>query len=77
MKSNRNRHVNMPAVVIAASVVAIFGALAGATGQDQTGTVAGGKMSVGETTTTTAAPTTIPVPMARPALKASLPKGYR
>jgi hypothetical protein len=66
----------MPAVVIAASVVAIFGALAGAVVQGQTGAVAGGLMPVGQTTTTTTAPTTIPVTMASPALKASLPKGY-
>jgi hypothetical protein len=63
-------------VVIAASVAVVVGALAGAMGQEQTGTVAQGSMSVGQTSTTTTAPTTIPVPVASPVLKASLAKGY-
>jgi pseudouridine-5'-phosphate glycosidase len=62
---------------MAASVAVIGGALAGAMGQEQTETVATGSMSVGQTSSTTTAPTTIPVPVASPVLKASLPKGYR
>ncbi|MDT5287564.1 MAG: hypothetical protein QOF88_2453 [Mycobacterium sp.] len=77
MESNRFHHVNAPTVVIAASIAVIVGALAGAMGQEQTGTVAKGSMSVGQTSSTTTAPTTIPVPVASPVLKASLPKGYR
>ncbi|MCU1696670.1 MAG: hypothetical protein JWR34_2733 [Mycobacterium sp.] len=77
MESNRCHHVTAPTVVIAASAAVIVGALAGAMGQEQTGTVATGSMSMGQTSTTTTAPTTIPVPVASPVLKASLPKGYR
>jgi len=77
MESNRIHHVNAPTGGIAASVAVIVGALAGAMGQEQTGTVAQGSMSVGQTSSTTTAPTTIPVPVASPVLKASLPKGYR
>jgi hypothetical protein len=77
MESNRVHHVNAPTVVIAASVAVIVGALAEAMGQEQTGTVAQGSTSVGQTSSTTTAPTTIPVPVASPVLKASLPKGYR
>ena len=64
-------------VVIAPSVAVIVGALAGTVGQEQTGIVANSPMSVGQTSSTTTAPTTIPVPVASPVLKASLPKGYR
>ncbi|HEV7420698.1 MAG TPA: hypothetical protein VGO30_12730 [Mycobacterium sp.] len=77
MESNRHQRVNAPTIVIAASVAVIFGALAGTVGQEQTAIVAKGSMSVGQTSTTTTAPTTIPVPLASPVLKASLPKGYR
>jgi hypothetical protein len=77
MESNRHQRVNAPTIAIAASVAVIFGALAGTVGQEQTGIVAKGSMSVGQTSTTTTAPTTIPVPVASPVLKASLPKGYR
>jgi hypothetical protein len=77
MESNRHQRVNAPTVVIAPSVAVIVGALAGTVGQEQTGIVAKGPMSVGQTSSTTTAPTTIPVPVASPVLKASLPKGYR
>lgn len=76
MESNRHPSVKMPTLVIAASAVISVGAVAtSAVGQDQT--VAGGGMSIGVTTTTTVAPTTIPIAVAQPVLKASLPKGYR
>ena len=77
MESNRHQHVKLPTLVIAASALVVVGALAGAVGQEQTGTVAGGGMTLGATTTTTVAPTTIPVAVAQPTLKAALPKGYR
>jgi hypothetical protein len=51
--------------------------LAVAVGQEQTATVVGGGMSLGATTSTSVAPTTIPVAFAHPVVKASLPKGYR
>jgi len=58
-------------------ILVVVGALAGELGLEQTGTVAGGGMTLGATTTTTVAPTTIPVAVAQPTLKAALPKGYR
>ena len=77
MESNRHQHVKLPTLVIAASALVVVGALAGAVGQERTGTVAGGGMTLGATTTTTVAPTTVPVAVAQPTLKAALPKGYR
>jgi hypothetical protein len=79
VESNRHQRVKLPTLVIAASALVVVGALAGAVGtvgQEQTGTAAGG-MTLGATTTTTVAPTTIPVAVAQPTLKAVLPKGYR
>jgi hypothetical protein len=77
VESNRHQRVKLPTLVIAASALVVVGALAGAVGQEQTGTVAGGAMTLGATTTTTVAPTTIPIAAAHPTLKAVLPKGYR
>jgi hypothetical protein len=77
MESTRHPSVKLPTLVIAASAVVAVGALAASVGQEQTATVAGGGMSIGATTTTTVAPTTIPIAVAHPVLKASLPKGYR
>jgi hypothetical protein len=51
--------------------------LAVAVGQEPTATVVGGSMTIGATTSTTVAPTTIPIAVAHPVVKASLPKGYR
>jgi hypothetical protein len=67
----------LPILIMAASAVVVGGALAAAIGQEQTANLAGGTMSLGATTTTSLAPTTIPIAVAHPALKATLPKGYR
>jgi hypothetical protein len=77
VESNRHPNVKLPTLVIAASAVVSVGALAVAVGQEQTATVVGGGMSLGATTSTSVAPTTIPVAFAHPVVKASLPKGYR
>jgi hypothetical protein len=69
------------AILVAAAVIAAAGAFATALGEEMasqnTPTVLSGKMTVGETaTTTTGAPTEVPTPVAQPALKADIPCGF-
>jgi hypothetical protein len=62
--------------VIAASGIVFLAALAEAIDQEQTATARSGKMSVGETTTSTTPPVGPPTAVARPIMKAQRPRGY-
>lgn len=69
------------AILVAAAVIAAAGAFATALGEETAShnapTVLSGKMTVGETaTTTTDAPTEVPTPVAQPVLKADIPCGF-
>lgn len=61
---------------IGSCALAVGGALVVMASQDPTATVTASTMSVGQTTTATSPPTTMPIPVATPGLKAKRPKGF-
>jgi hypothetical protein len=75
VESNRNLRVGL-LITLIASVLVVIGAVAVAVSQEQTGTVMGGGMSVGQTATTTTPPAVLPTSVASPTMKAPRPKGF-
>jgi len=77
VESRRHKRVKMlAAAAIAGAFVAIGAVATVAVSQQQTGTLMGGPMTVGQTATTTTPPPTEPTPVAVPTLKADRPKGF-
>ena len=77
MKSIRHQRVKLLiAGAIASGLVAIGAVAAVAVGQQQTGTINGSPMTIGETATTTTPPAAPPTAKASPTMKAVPPKGF-
>jgi invasion protein IalB len=77
VKSIRHQRVKLlMAAAIASGLVAIGAVAAVAVGQQQTGTVNGSPMTIGETATTTTPPAAPPTAKASPTMKAVPPKGF-
>ena len=73
--------IKMRAILVAGAALVAAGAFATALGEETTngGTapiVSSGKMTLGGTATTTTPPTAVPIPMASPAQKATVPCGF-
>jgi hypothetical protein len=71
--------IKMRAILAAGAALVAAGALAGALAEEKTGTgtapiVSSGGMTIGDTATTTTSPTAVPI--ASPALKATVPCGF-
>lgn len=82
MKPHRQKILKMLSALIGASAIVIMTVLAMALNDEQTGTgtvatEADGGMLTGVTITTTTPPKTLPIPVARPTVKAAVPKGFR
>jgi hypothetical protein len=76
MERTEHRRAKLLTAVMAASVLTGMGAFALASNQESMTTDSAGPMSVGQTTTSTPAPATMSVPMAKPPVKAPRPKGF-
>jgi invasion protein IalB len=77
VKSIRHQRVKLlMAAAIASGLVAIGAVAAVAVSQQQTGTVNGSPMTIGETATTTTPPAAPPTAKASPTMKAVPPKGF-
>jgi hypothetical protein len=77
VKSIRHQRVKLLiAGAIASGLVAIGAVAAVAVGQQQTGTINGSPMTIGETATTTTPPAAPPTAKASPTMKAVPPKGF-
>jgi hypothetical protein len=61
---------------MACGLIAIGAVAAVAVGQQQTGTISGGPMTIGGTATTTTPPPAPPTAKASPVVKAVPPKGF-
>jgi hypothetical protein len=61
---------------VASAFVAIGAVATVAVAQQQTGTVTGSRMTMGETATTTTPPTVPPTPKASPGMKATRPHDF-
>ena len=84
VEPNQQKIVKPLSALIAASAIVVMAALAVALKEEQTGsgtgtvaTEAGGGMTTGATATTTTPPTAFPTPVAKPTMKATVPKGFR
>ena len=80
MEPNQQKIVKLLSALIAASAIVVMTALAVALNEEQTGTVATeavGRMTFGASATTTTPPTAPPIPVAKPPMKAAVPKGFR
>lgn len=80
MEPNQQKIVKLLSALIAASAIVVMVVLAVALNGVQTGTVpmeAGGGMLTGVTVTTTTAPNALLIPVAKPTMKAAIPKGFR
>lgn len=77
MESSRYKRIKLLAAA-AAAIASVFVAVgaAVAVGQQPTGTLMQGTMSVGQTATTTTPPPMEPTAKAVPAMKATPPKGF-
>jgi hypothetical protein len=77
VESNPQQRVKLQLAVIAASAVVVIGAVVAAVlGQEQTAPVAGGQMTMGQTATSTTAPTAMATSFASPTMKATRPNGF-
>ncbi len=84
VEPNQQKIVKLLSALIAASAIVVMTVLAVALKEEQTGTGTGtsateavGRMTVGATAATTTPPKAIPVPVAKPTMKAAVPKGFR
>jgi hypothetical protein len=84
VEPNQQKIVKLLSALIAASAIVVMAVLAVALNEEQTGTgtgtvatEAGGGMSTGVTLTTTTPPAALPIPVAKPTMKAAVPKGFR
>ena len=84
MEPNQQKTVKLLSALIAASAIVVMTALAVALNEEQTGTGTGtvateavGRMTFGASATTTTPPTAPPIPVAKPPMKAAVPKGFR
>lgn len=76
METNGNQRVGLLTILITSAMV-VVGAVVVAVGQEQTATVSGGGMSVGQTATPTTTPPSAPLTsIASPTMKAPRPKGF-
>jgi hypothetical protein len=68
------------AILVAGAALVAAGAFATALGEETASgtapTVSSGKMTLGDTATTTTAPTAVLIPIASPTLKATVPCGF-
>ena len=77
MESIRHQRVKLLiAGAIASGLVAIGAVAAVAVSQQQTGTLIGGPMTIGQTATTTTPPSVPPIANASPGMKATRPHGF-
>jgi hypothetical protein len=83
---NQQKIVKLLSALVAASAIVVMVVLAVALNEEQTGTgtgtgtvatEAGGGMLTGVTVTTTTAPNALLIPVAKPTMKAAVPKGFR
>lgn len=82
MEPNKQKVVKVLPAMIAASAIVAMAALAVGLNEEQTTNSIGPRvlaanMTLGATATTTTPPTTIPTPVAKPTMKAQVPKGFR
>ena len=84
VEPNQPKIVKLLSALIAASAIVVMAVLAVTLNDEQTGTgtgtvatEAGGGMSTGVTVTTTTPPAALPIPVAKPTMKAAVPKGFR
>jgi hypothetical protein len=82
VEPNQQKIVKLVSALIAVSAIVVMAILSVASNEEQTGTgtvatEAGGGMSTGETVTTTTPPNALPIPVAKPTMKAAIPKGFR
>jgi hypothetical protein len=80
VEPNQQKIVKLLSALIAASAIVVMVVLAVALNGVQTGTVpteAGGGMLTGVTVTTTTPPNALLIPVAKPTMKAAIPKGFR
>ena len=70
----------MRAILVAGAALVAVSAFATALGEETASgtapTVSSGKMTLGDTATTTTPPTAVPIPIASPALNATVPCGF-
>ena len=84
VEPNQQKIVKLLSALVAASAIVVMAVLAVTLNDEQTGTgtgtvatEAGGGMSTGVTVTTTTPPAALPIPVAKPTMKAAVPKGFR
>jgi hypothetical protein len=84
VESSQQKFGKPLSALIAASAIVVLTALAVALKVEQTGsgtgtvaTEAASQMTLGATATTTTPPTAFPTPVAKPTMKATVPKGFR
>ena len=77
MESNPHQRVKLQLAVIAASAIVVMGAVVAAVlGQEGISPAAAGRMSIGQTTTSTTAPAAMATSFAAPTMKAKRPSGF-
>ena len=77
VESNPHQRVKLQLAVIAVSAIVVMGAVAAAVlGQEATASVAGGRMNIGQTATSTTAPAAMATSFASPTMKAARPNGF-
>jgi hypothetical protein len=77
VESNPQQRVKLQLAVIAASAIVVMGAVVVAVlGQEQTAPAAAGRMTIGQTATTTTGPAAMATSFASPTMKATRPNGF-